>query len=166
MFEPVKKYFDLNEFVCPDVYKQYNESAWIFLDDRLLETVYIIRDGIGKSVTANDWSWGGSFTQRGLRCNTCALVKEKTYLEKIYLTAHSFGLALDFHVSGMSANEVRLWILEHESLLPYPIRLEVGFNPKGLTKSQLINAIKKDTMNWVHIDLRSSSSDKISFFKE
>ena len=80
------------------------------------------------------------------------------------MSAHNQGEAVDFSVKGMTANEVRLWIVENQILLPYPVRLEVGFDPKGKNEAQIRQAIGKDTMNWVHLDLRGEGQ-KITYFK-
>lgn len=164
MYRPILQYFTLPEFVCPHVSKAFGSRAWTFIDDRLLETAYVIRNSIGLPMVVNDWATGGNFSQRGLRCNVCALVKEKTALEKVYMTAHTQGEALDFHIKGMTANEVRLWIVRNQVLLPYPIRLEVGFSPHCLSEEQLRTAIMADTMNWVHLDLRGEGQ-KITYFQ-
>ena len=160
----IQEYFDLEELICPHVSANYGKMAWKFIDNRLLETIYLIRKYIGKPMCVNNWSYGGEFTQRGLRCNICDIVKSKTRSDKVYMSAHNQGEAVDFSVKGMTANEVRLWIVENQILLPYPVRLEVGFDPKGKNEAQIRQAIGKDTMNWVHLDLRGEGQ-KITYFK-
>lgn len=164
MKELIKEYFDLEELICPHVSANYGERAWQFLDRRLLETVYVIRRGIDAAMYVNNWSYGGTFTQRGLRCNICQLVKSKTDAGQVTMSAHPQGEAVDFTVKGMSANETRLWIVKNQVLLPHPIRLEVGFNPRGMTEAQIRQAIASDKMNWVHLDMRGQGQ-KITFFQ-
>ena len=77
----VKDYFGIKELVCPHVYEIWGESAWQFLDDRMLENLAFIREGIGKPIVVNNWAKGGEYSQRGLRCCVCALVREKSMLE-------------------------------------------------------------------------------------
>lgn len=137
----VKQYFGIKELVCPDVYERFGESAWQFLDARLLHTLYVIREMIDRPVIVNNWAKGGSYSQRGLRCNVCPLVKEKTSLEKVYLSAHVQGVAVDFHVPGMTTAEVRRLIIDNQRLLPYPIRIE------------------RDTTTWIHIDMRNDDEN-------
>lgn len=137
----VKQYFGVKELVCPDVYERFGESAWQFLDTRLLHTLYVIREMIDRPVIVNNWAKGGSYSQRGLRCNVCPLVKEKTSLEKVYLSAHVQGVAVDFHVPGMTTAEVRRLIIDNQRLLPYPIRIE------------------RDTTTWIHIDMRNDDEN-------
>lgn len=143
----IKQYFDIEELVCKHVHERFGEYAWCFFDERLLETLLVIREKIGKPIYVNNWQVGGNLTQRGLRCNCCVLVAEKTALEKVYMSAHLQGNGIDFDVQGMSAAEVRGWIIKNQILLPYPVRLEDG-------------------VTWVHLDVRTDGSKgKVVFFK-
>lgn len=143
----IKQYFDIEELVCPHVYKKFGEIAWQFFDERLLETMLVIREKLGKPIYVNNWQIGGNLSQRGLRCNVCILVKEKTDLEKVYMSAHLQGTGIDFDVKGMTAQEVREWIKRNQILLPYAVRLEDG-------------------VNWVHLDLRNDGTKgKVVLFK-
>lgn len=142
----INSYFDIRELVCPHTHRKFGEGSWRFLDDRLLDTLLFIREALGKPITVNNWHVGGSFQQRGLRCNVCPLVSRNTRIEKVYLSAHIQGKGIDFDVSGMSADEVRQWIDDNQSRLPYPIRLE------------------RD-VNWVHLDMRNDGSKaKVTYF--
>jgi hypothetical protein len=89
---------------------------------------------------------GGNFSQRGLRSNLSPIVKEKTSLEKLYMSAHCQGMGVDFDVKGMSAEEVRKWIVDNKIFLPHPIRLE-------------------SDVNWVHLDVRTDGMQAVTFFK-
>lgn len=145
--QQVSHFFGIKELVCPHVYEHFGDEAWNFLDERLLNTLYTIRLYLDKPIIVNNWAKGGSYSQRGLRCNVCPLVKEKTSLEKVYVTAHLQGKAIDFHVPGLTSDEVRDFIVGIQRQLPYPIRIERG------------------TQGWVHIDMRASEFyDKINFF--
>lgn len=136
--EQIKRYFDIEEVVCPHVCNNpsLRALAWDFFDPRLIETMYVIRENLGKAIHVNNWATGGSLSQRGLRCNVCALVREKTMLEKPYISTHLQGTGIDFDVKGMSAQQVRDWIVGNQDILPYPIRLE-------------------DKVTWVHLDVRN-----------
>lgn len=143
----IKDYFDVQELVCKHVYNKFGDNAWQFFDDRLLETLFVIREKLGKPIHVNNWQVGGNLTQRGLRCNVCSLVAEKTRLEKVYMSAHSQGTAVDFDVKGMTALEVRNWIKANQVLLPYPVRLE-------------------QDVTWVHLDMRNDGKKgKVVYFK-
>lgn len=164
MNHPITEYFELEELICPHVSANYGEAAWKFIDNRLLDVLYIIRKGIDKPIFVNDWANGGTLSQRGLRCNICSLVKTKTDLEKVYMTAHGQGEAVDFHVKDMTANEVRTWICKNQVLLPHNIRIEVDFDVRGKSEMQVLSQMNQCKMTWVHIDLRGEDQ-RITFFK-
>ena len=112
------KHFKIQELVCPEVYKKYGERAWMFIDPELIETLDIIREKIlNKPMIVNNWASGGGYTQRGLRCNICQLVRDKTKNGKLYLSAHNFGKAIDATVEGMTAEEARRLIIKNQILL-------------------------------------------------
>lgn len=142
------EFFSVKELVCKHVYEKFGESAEKFLDDKLIETLNVIREKIlCAPMTVNSWHLGGTFTQRGLRCNLCELVKSKTKSDKIYVSAHVLGKAVDCTVDGMSAEEARKLIIEKQDLLPYPIRLEDG-------------------VSWLHIDVyNNGKGEKVYLFK-
>lgn len=137
--DAIKQYFDLPELVCMEVYNKYGDAAWGFFDPRLLWDLLYIRKGIAKPIFVNSWQIGGSYSQRGLRCNLCDLVAAQTRKRSVYLSAHQQGMAVDFTVNGMSAEEARNWIKAHALLLPYPCRLEAD-------------------VNWVHLDVRNDGA--------
>ncbi len=116
----IKPYFDIDELVCDHAYAKWGESAWQFLDTDLLHCLLIIRRDIVKmpmycnSRTAH---------QRGLRCNRCQMVREKT---SVYLSSHLFGKALDLTCPGMKAEKMRELIKANADLLPCNIRIEKG----------------------------------------
>ena len=142
----IKNYFQIQELVCPHMYDKFREYVWNFFDPRLLDTLLVIREAINKPIYVNNWDMGGEFSQRGFRCNRCNLVKEKTALEKLYVTEHSQGMGIDFDVKDMTAEEVRKWIVSNKILLPHPIRLE-------------------SDVNWVHLGVRTDGMQAITFFK-
>lgn len=138
------KYFKIEELVCRHVYEKFGDRAWMFIDDRLVETLNLLREKIlGVPMIINTWKDGGGYSQRGLRCNRCQIVREKT---APYLSAHVLGKGMDFNASGMTADEVRGEIIKAQVLLPWPIRLEKG-------------------VGWVHIDVYDSGNgEKVTLF--
>lgn len=132
------KYFKIEELVSKAVLNKYGDHSWSFIDVRLLKTLDFLREQLDKSITINNWKWGGHLSQRGLRENTCEIVKKKTSLNRIYLSGHVQGIAADFDVKGMSAEEVRQWIIKNQDSLPYSVRLE-------------------GKVSWVHLDMRETS---------
>jgi hypothetical protein len=137
----IKDYFCIEELVDKTVFDKYGETAWKFLDETILECLLIIREGLDKPISINNWKYGGKFSQRGLRHNMSSLVKNK---KRLYLSAHIFGKAIDFDVAGMTAVEVRAWIAANADLFPYKIRLERNMKGKPIS--------------WVHLDTMSDPS--------
>ena len=114
----------------------------MFLYSRLILNLDTIRERIGKPIYVNR----GNLTQRGLRCPQCQIVKDKFEAGALYMSAHTFGKAVDFDVEGMTADEVRGWLAEHGAYLPYPIRVE-------------------NDVNWLHMDVfQNKDNVKVYFF--
>lgn len=131
LINSLKPYFHIRELVCPHVYEKFKERAWQFISTEILSTLYVLRTIVLKEpIFINNWFSQGSYSQRGLRCNICSLVKDKN---KCYLSAHQLGKAIDFNVSDKTAEEVRKIIKQNIDKFEYPIRLEEG-------------------TSWVHID--------------
>lgn len=144
----IKDYFGIKELVCPHVYDKFREYAWQFFDPRLLDVMLVIREKTGLPIVVNNWGKGGTLTQRGLRCNLCPIIKEKTALEKLYMSAHPQGMAWDFNIVGQTVEETHKWIVDNKILLPHPIRLE-----------------EPDGVNRVHLDTRTDGFKAITWFK-
>lgn len=115
-------YFDIVELVCPHTYNKWKDRSWQFLDTAFLHNLLILRrDIIKQPMYCNNWDKQGQFSQRGLRCNICQIVKDK---KDVYLSAHVLGKAGDFDVKSMTAEQARGLILDHQDMLPYHFRLE------------------------------------------
>ena len=126
LINKLKNNFNIKELVCQHCYNKFKESAWQFLSTELLSILYILRYVIfNKPITVNTWHKGGSFTQRGLRCNMCQLVKDK---KQVYISAHILGNAIDFNVEGLTSKEVNQVIRDNADKFEYPIRLESNTN--------------------------------------
>lgn len=136
----IQDYFKIEELVDKATVNKYGQvRCWSFFDPRLLENLYWVRKAINSPITANNWLFGGSFTQRGLRTNLSSIVKNKTLNGRLYLSAHVRGAAVDFDVKGMEAEEVRNWLVANQANLPHPIRLEHKKNGTPIS--------------WVHMDV-------------
>ena len=136
------KYFKIQELVSENVYKKYGEKAWEFIDTRLIKVLDLLREHFGKPVTINNWCFGGTLHQRGLRANKDEIVTSK---KDYYISQHCLGKAVDFNVKGLSAQEVYQEILDNKD------------------KFYLISRIEniKDTPTWVHIDIANVDEFKI-----
>lgn len=90
-------HFGIKELVSPVVYQKFGEKSWMFFDKAVLEDLDIIRDTWHSSILINNWQWGGSLSQCGLRSNIDQIPKDKTRREQLYLSAHCMGKAFDLH---------------------------------------------------------------------
>ena len=146
-----KEYFAPEEVVSKEVFTRHGFNSYNFICPMLMEVMVLIREGIDKPITINNWKWGGQFSQRGLRENTGYLSKNRTLNNQLYLSAHTLGKAFDFDVQGMKADEVREWIEANQDNLPYKVRLERNF--------------KGNRINWVHLDvIQDERLEKVYFF--
>lgn len=140
IIDKVKEYFRIGELVCDHIYARFGDKAWMFLSTELLHTLLVLRTEIIKEPMIVNTS---TLKQRGMRCNICPLVKGKS---SVYVSAHCLGKAIDFHVNGKSAEEIRQLIKANADKLPYKVRLERA-------------------VSWVHIDCYDTGSrDKIVEF--
>jgi hypothetical protein len=149
IIDALKTYFDIKDLVCPHTYRAFGERSWQFLDTEYLHCLLVIRrDILQTAMICNNWSKaGGQFSQRGLRCNICQLVKAKTDKDQIYLSAHVNGAGGDFDTKGMTAVQVRHKIEDNAQLLPYPVRMEEG-------------------VTWLHFDVYDyMNGRKVNYFK-
>ena len=128
LIKEISAYFSVQELVCPHIFSKWGEASWQFLDTAFLETLLVIRRDIIRLPMLCNTS---NHTQRGIRCNRCKLVGEKS---GPYLSAHVLGKAGDFTIVGLSAEEARQRIIDNAALLPYNIRLEAD-------------------VSWLHIDV-------------
>ena len=120
IIKALHKYFQVRELVCEHTFSKWGERSWQFLDTNFLRCLLIIRrDILQVPMTCNHTG----ANQRGLRCNRCDLVKDKT---SGYLSSHILGKAGDFTIQGMTAQEARSRIRNMANLLPCNIRMEVG----------------------------------------
>lgn len=143
IIERLKVYFDIRELVCPHTYKEFGERAWNFYRTEHLHTILFLREDLFKKpMICNNYHRGGRFDERGNRCNMCPIVKVK---QKAYLSPHCSFAGNDFDVIGYTAQEARDKIIESESLLPYPVRIE-------------------DKVNWLHIDCYDENKGKVYIF--
>lgn len=124
----IGKFFTIEELVCDHTLAKWGEKSWQFLDTAFLHNLLVIRrDILQLPMICNH----DEAHQRGLRCNRCELVKDKS---SVYLSSHVLGKAGDFTVQGITAQEARSRIRNNAHLLPYPLRMEGG-------------------VSWLHIDV-------------
>ena len=144
IIKELRQYFDVKELVCNHIYAKWGEASWQFLDTNYLHCLLIIRrDILQAPMTCNHTT----AKQRGMRCNKCALVQEKS---SVYVSSHLLGKAGDFSVKGMDAEKARRRIAFYAAtLLPCPIRMEAD-------------------VSWLHFDVlpQWGIDTKVHEFKE
>lgn len=120
ILKEIGKFFAVEELVCDHTFAKWGEKSWQFLDTDYLHCLLVIRrDILQVPMTCNH----AGAHQRGLRCNLCELVFEKT---GVYLSGHILGKAGDFTCKGITAQEARSRIRNNAHLLPCNIRMEDG----------------------------------------
>jgi hypothetical protein len=135
--EQVSKNFILPEFISKDIWDKYGYNALWFIDNRIIETCQKLRDNLGIPLTINDWYYGGSRHESGLRVDGM-----KNYSPT---SQHTFGRAVDIISKDMTAQEMRQHIYDNKYEYPY------------------IKAIERD-VSWLHIDCRSTNSKNFILF--
>lgn len=98
--------FRLEELVDPQSFKDYGDGCWSFFRQESLDMLHGIRTYFNVSITINNWLWGGPFRYRGYRSPVCDIGAPLSY--------HKRGMAFDFDVKDMTAEEVRTEIKMHE----------------------------------------------------
>ena len=145
LINKLKENFKIQELVCKHCYDKFGEKSWQFLSTELLSTLYTLRYKLFKKpIIINNWHQGGDFSQRGLRCNMCNLVKNK---KKVYLSAHILGKAIDFNISNMNTQEIYKEIEKNIEMFEYPIRLE------------------SNSTTWCHLDVYQPLNSEQSLIK-
>ena len=147
MYKP--KYFKAYELVSKAVYNRFGDTSIKFMDKELLMTLDVIREYFGKPVNVNNWKTGGGLSQRGFRENISQIVKDKTAKGTLYLSAHTLGKGVDFHINGLSPREIVDGILSNRKKFPFITRIE---DPR-------------DTPTWVHIDVMHTGKDGVEIFR-
>lgn len=125
--------FYLQEFLPPDIYKQFGDKGIQFIDPRIINLAEFYRSHFGKPVSVNTWHSGGTLKERGFRhpmSNTGGK-----------LSQHKFGRGFDCSIEGLTAQEVYKEITDNAA----------KFIERGLTTLENISA----TPTWVHSDCRN-----------
>ena len=135
------RHFRIEELVSPEVFQKFGDSAWMFFSEDTLRDADTVRDTWPNAIIINNWLWGGTLKQCGLRSNIDQIPKDKTRRGQLYLSAHCMGKAFDFHDS--KGNNKKLW--EHLYALMLAGRL------KSLRRMENWNATSSGG-GWVHTD--------------
>lgn len=131
------RHFIIKEFVPPEIYQENGDQSIALLDHNLLHTIDDLREFFDSPITINNWHINGKFRYRGFR--------PSTYQYGAVNSPHKEGIALDFDVKGLTAEEGRQLIIKNHKLFPFIKRMEAG-------------------VNWIHIDGRETGKNEIVLF--
>lgn len=137
------KYFHIEELVSPIVHKRWGEKAWMFFNPEIIAELDLIRERLGQSIYVNNWLYGGTLTQCGLRSNLDPIVKDATKKNQLYISAHMLACGFDLH----SAKNKELW----EMIYGMIERKELKHFRRLESRTQTKDA-------WVHVDCYNSGS--------
>lgn len=137
------EYFHVANLVCDHIFTKHGEGSWKFLRTEALYTLLVIRRDILKVPMFVNY---GVKHQRGVRCNLCDIVQDKSKRGILYLSGHVLAGAFDFDAKDYTAEEARQKIRDNKDKLPYSIRLERG-------------------VTWIHVDtIDECNGNKINEF--
>lgn len=140
----ISDHFFYHEFFSSGIWHNYNKALLRkLLDPRLIPIMEKVRTKLNRPVFVNNWKWGGNSMYRGFR-------PQNSPVGSLY-SQHKFGRAVDFKVGGMSADEVRQFILDNEQeyMAAGVTRLESG----------------QDAPTWVHVDMAWTGMHHIHVFR-
>ena len=121
--------FTLRELVSKRTLDKYGEKAWEFLDERATRNLQFIRDNLGPTIVNTP-----IYQYRGF---------DAIEFRKSGYSQHNMGRGFDYIVRGMTAEQVRKWVIENQNRFPEP--------------NMWIEVI--DTHN--HIDVRYSTKEGV-----
>lgn len=128
------KHFAIEELVGPETAVITAEwKLWLKFDDRLLRLADALRERFG-STTINDWSWGGGFSESGLRTEGMFYYNANSQ--------HAFGRALDMKFKHHTAQHVRDWL--RENYTEYYRHIATSITCEG-------------GVSWLHLDVRNGN---------
>lgn len=132
------EHFKIWELVPEELMTLPEEYLWELFDANLLIVIDRLREILNRPITVNNWKSGGEFKWRGYRTNSCKIGAKKSM--------HRSGRGVDFDVKGMTAEEVRQYIIKNQKLFPEIGRMEAK-------------------VTWVHIDtIKKVGQTKIVLF--
>lgn len=143
------KYFRPEELLDRSTFAKWGATGLRYFRPEILRALDFIREyyptNEKRSINVNTWLWGGQSEWRGLRMSPSQDYKP--------YSAHSWGAAIDFIPHGITAGQMRTWILAvhsqvtKEGNLDHPI---MG-----------VRRMEKET-SWVHIDCLPGETNDIT----
>lgn len=156
VFKP--KYFatSLDSFakqvVPPSMYNRWGVQALDKMDQRILEFIDEFRYDCAVPLTCNDYSWGGRFSQRGVR----DVGQYGTYHKmEASRSDHLVGRAADLVSSKMTGHELRLKFIEKEQY--YFEKYGVNFIECGKLKDG-------SDQSWFHVSINIDLGQGVQYW--
>lgn len=135
----LNKYFELEEFVPPQIFKRYGANSIQFLDPKIIEIATAYREFFDMPVLINNWYNGGPYSYRGYRPPRVNVGGE--------LSQHKFGRAFDCNIGKMTPKQMSDTIIANWDY----------FKAFGLTTLENY----KFTDGWLHSDCRTTNRDTL-----
>lgn len=157
----IPKYFakDLQSFVKqvvpPSMWNAWGVKAIDKIDQRICEFIEDFRKDVGVPLVANDWSWGGKFSQRGVRDVNHYGSYEKMANSR---SDHISGRAIDLVSTKLSAYELRKKFIEKEDY--YFKKYGINFIEVGEIKS----GKSTKPMTWFHAGINIDQGQGVQYW--
>ena len=142
----VTDHFDIRELVHPEFIIEYGEAKMVkvfksYAPDTL-KGIETLREWVDESIIINDYKWGGSFINSGLRHPSDHLGSE--------LSGHRFFLCMDCKFDTKTVKEVQESILDNPANHPNIVRMENY----------------RDTPTWLHVQFgRREPNQQMTVFR-
>lgn len=137
----VSKNFYVQEFVHPVYMSTFKRSAGWYVSQWQIETAEFVRSFFGhKSMTINDYLWGGILKNRGTRPPNSQVGS--------YYSQHKMAMAIDFNIEGYAAEDLYNAIIDNQK----------QFIKRGITTIESL----KYTPTWIHLDGRITGNKKMN----
>lgn len=132
-------YFELQEFVPPQIYSKFGDRSIQFLDPKIIALATAYREFFKLPVKINNWHTGGPYSYRGYRPPRVNIGSE--------YSQHKFGRAFDCNIGSYTSQQMFDLIVENFE----------HFKQYGLTTLENY----KFTDGWLHSDVRVTGIDKL-----
>ncbi|AUR89203.1 hypothetical protein NVP1121O_175 [Vibrio phage 1.121.O._10N.286.46.C4] len=143
----------VKQVVPPSMWETFGVKALDKMDQRICEFIEEFREYVDVPLTANDWSWGGRFTQRGVRDVT----QYGTYEEMAKSRSdHLTGRAIDLISSKLTGHELRAKFIEKE---------QYWFEKYGINFIEC-GELNKDgrVMTWFHCSINIDQGQGVQYW--
>ncbi|MBX2903087.1 MAG: hypothetical protein KF872_05965 [Chitinophagales bacterium] len=141
--EAIQHGFFATEFVPKEIFDRYGVNSWWFIDERIVRINAELKKDFNRAVIINNWSVKGTRQYCGYRPPTSIIGGKNSQ--------HRHGRASDTIISGIHANEVREWIMQHKE----------RYMQLGLTTLEH----QDFAPTWVHLDCRWTGLNDILIVK-